>query len=76
MRFSRHVLCFPVNVLDGRDLLVRELQQLRLANQKLQDHVLTKEGEVSVNLRSLGFIHFFTTSPVIQEFLCSKASHG
>jgi hypothetical protein len=57
-------------------LLVRELQQLRLANQKLQDHVLTKEGEVSVNLRSLGFIHRFTTSPVIQEFLCFKTSHG
>jgi len=45
---------FPVNELDGRDLLVRELQQLRLANQKLQDHVLTKEGEVSVNLRRRG----------------------
>jgi hypothetical protein len=76
MRFSRHVLCFPVNELDRRDLLVRELQQLRLANQKLQDHVLTKEGEVSVNLRSLGFIHHFTISPVIQEFLCFKVSHG
>ncbi|XP_023709540.1 uncharacterized protein LOC111865601 isoform X2 [Cryptotermes secundus] len=36
---------------NGRDLLVRELQQLRLAYQKLQDHTLTKEGEVSI-LRS------------------------
>jgi hypothetical protein len=46
-----HDLCFPVNELHGRDLLVRELQQLRLAHQKLQDHVLTKEGEVRVILR-------------------------
>jgi len=74
--FSRCDLCFPVNELDGRDLLVRELQQLRLAYQKLQDHVLTKEGEVRVYLRSLDFIHHFTTSPVIQDLLYSKASHG
>jgi hypothetical protein len=40
-------VCFSVIDADGRDLLVRELQQLRLAYQKLQDHTLTKEGEVS-----------------------------
>jgi len=57
-------------------LLARELQQLRLAYQKLQDHVLTKEGEVRVNLRSLDFIQHFTTSPVIQVLLYSKASRG
>jgi hypothetical protein len=41
---------FPVSDLDEKDLLVRELQQLKLAYQKLQDHVLTKEGEVSLVL--------------------------
>jgi hypothetical protein len=40
-------VCFSVIDADGRDLLVREVQQLRLAYQKLQDHTLTKEGEVS-----------------------------
>jgi hypothetical protein len=50
-KFKMHDFCFPVNELDGRDLLVRELQQLKLAYQKLQDHVLTKEGEVRVILR-------------------------
>jgi hypothetical protein len=48
---STYDLYFPVNELDGRDLLVREVQQLRLAYQQLQDHILTKEGEVSVILR-------------------------
>jgi hypothetical protein len=57
-------------------LLVRELQQLRLAYQKLQDHFLTKEGEVRLILRSLDFIHLFTTSPVIKDLLYFKASHG
>jgi hypothetical protein len=46
-------VCFSVIDADGRDLLVRELQQLRLAYQKLQDHTLTKEGEVSAVLYPL-----------------------
>ncbi|XP_021934432.1 uncharacterized protein LOC110836976 isoform X1 [Zootermopsis nevadensis] len=37
-----------VNDRDEKDLLIRELQQLKLAYQKLQDHALTKEGEVSI----------------------------
>ncbi|XP_069678675.1 uncharacterized protein [Periplaneta americana] len=33
---------------DERNSLIRELQQLKMANKKLQDQILTKEGEISI----------------------------
>lgn len=66
-------VCFSVMDADGRDLLVRELQQLRLAYQKLQDHTLTKEGEVSVVLYPLSL---FVMSLSQQEFSICVAFQG
>lgn len=65
----RRGLCFPVRDLDEKDLLVRELQQLKLAYQKLQDYAHTKDGEVSFSLSpSLWYILWTLSITLLSQF--------